>query len=220
MRIVLCCAFAALFGISGLTHATAVPGQGTWETTLQGRDINGHAIAATDPDAVFAYDTVLDATWYLTANTSPLDWAGSKNWAAGLTVGTFRGWSLPEAGPECYGYSCTDSQMGELWYTQLGNVAYNGMTNSGPFKNLYMNFYWTGTQYAYAPNLDVAWYFEANYGTQSTTATIYALLALAIRPGDVLTAVPEPETYAMLLTGLVGVVLLRCRVHPRKAALV
>ena len=102
MRIVLCGAFAALFGISGLSHAVPVPGQGTWETTLLGRDIDGHAVAITDPSAEFAFDTVRDVTWYLTPSTGGLNWFQAKDWAAGLTVGTFSGWMLPNADPGCH----------------------------------------------------------------------------------------------------------------------
>lgn len=44
-------------------HSVAVSGQGTWETTLQGRDLDGNA-------ATFEayYDTVLDITWIADAN--------------------------------------------------------------------------------------------------------------------------------------------------------
>ena len=51
----------AAFAMAGFSpaHADIILGQGTWETTLLGRDINGRAISATDTNAVFAYDTVL-----------------------------------------------------------------------------------------------------------------------------------------------------------------
>lgn len=220
MRIVRCGVFAALFWISGLTHAglppaVAVPGQGTWETTLLGRDINGHAIAATDPGAVFAYDTVLDATWYLTGNNSYFfnqTWDDAMNWAAGLTVGTFSGWSLPKADSSCFAYDCTSSQMGELYYTALGNRAGGRLTNGGPFKNLVNWVYWSGTELpSYTPFVMI---FFTSEGYQRADAKSYNFYALAIRPGDVLSAVPEPETYAMLLAGLFGVVVLRRRSLP------
>ena len=44
---------------------------------LELRDINGNATAIT-ADAQFAYDTVLDATWYLTANNTRLTWDNAK----------------------------------------------------------------------------------------------------------------------------------------------
>ena len=48
---------------------------------LELRDINGNATAVT-ADAEFAYDTVLDATWYLTGNNAGLSWDDAKSWAA------------------------------------------------------------------------------------------------------------------------------------------
>ena len=79
---------------------------------LELRDLNGNATAIT-ADAEFAYDTVLDATWYLTGNNTGLNWDNAKSWAAGLTVGTFSGWSLPAADPACgINFDCTNSQMG------------------------------------------------------------------------------------------------------------
>ena len=68
------------------------------------RDINGNATAVA-ADAEFAYDTVLKATWYLTGNNAALNWDDARAWAAGLTVGTFSGWSLPSADEECIGYN-------------------------------------------------------------------------------------------------------------------
>ncbi len=55
-------------------QAAPVSGQGTWETTPQGRDINGNPVpllvsGAPNPAMVFAYDTVLDLTWLANWNT-------------------------------------------------------------------------------------------------------------------------------------------------------
>jgi len=59
---------AAVVGF-GLTLAQAVPviSQGTWQTTLQGRDINGNPVplmVGSNPNlaAIFFYDTRLDLT--------------------------------------------------------------------------------------------------------------------------------------------------------------
>ena len=47
-----------MLGLCGMAQAVPVTGQGTWETTLQGRDLDG------DPTTYEAYyDTVLDITW-------------------------------------------------------------------------------------------------------------------------------------------------------------
>ena len=175
---------------------------------LELRDINGNATAIT-ADAEFAYDTVLDATWYLTANNTGLVWDHAKSWAAGLTVGTFSGWSLPATDPGCRtNYNCTNSQMGELYYTALGNPGGGPLSNTGPFKNLQSVDLWSGTEYA--PNPDAAWRFYTAVGTQDATSKGSVLYALAVRPGDV-AAVPEPGMVALLLSGLAGVLVMRRR---------
>jgi hypothetical protein len=63
--------------------------------------------------------------------------------------------------------------------------------------------YWSGSAYAPFP-ASVAWGFGTDYGGQSSRSQDYEFLAWAVRPGDVaaVAAVPEPETYAMLLAGL------------------
>ena len=176
---------------------------------LELRDINGNATAIT-ANAEFAYDTVLDATWYLTANNTGLTWDDAKSWAAGLTVGTFSGWSLPAADPACgFSNNCTNSQMGELYYTALGNPGGGPLSNTGPFKNLLQsNSYWSGTEFA--PNPNLAWTFFTDNGVQDAVGKNVVLYALAVRPGDV-AAVPEPGVVALLLSGLAGVMVMRRR---------
>ena len=185
---------------------------------LELRDINGNATTV-EAHAEFAYDTVLDATWYLTANNTGLIWEDAKSWAAGLTVGTFSGWSLPSTDETCgFAFNCTSSQMGELYYTALGNTAGSPTTNTGPFKNLRAAPYWSGTEYAPPPPGD-AWfeipsgagYAAANLsGSQAAGDKNLFLYALAVRPGD-LVAVPEPGMVALLLSGLAGVMVMRRR---------
>ena len=195
-RVTLALAVAALFQAGSALAA------------LELRDLNGNATAIT-ADAEFAYDTVLDATWYLTANNTGLNWDNAKSWASGLTVGTFSGWSLPSADPACGAvFNCTNSQMGELYYTALGNPAGGPLSNTGPFKNLQSLDYWSGTEYA--PNPDGAWTFYTGPGIQYAYLKSTDLYALAVRPGD-LVPVPEPGTVALLLSGLAGVMVMRRR---------
>lgn len=99
--------FIALFvvasGASTLAQAAAVSGQGTWETTLQGRDLDGNL-------ATFEayYDTALDITWLadanfaqttgFTVNGGGMNWTTANNvWAAGLNPygSGITGWRLP-----------------------------------------------------------------------------------------------------------------------------
>ena len=76
-----------------------------------------------------------------------------------------------------------------------------GQANVGLVNNLQPYKYWTGTEYAAVPT--GAWYFGGDYGTQFTDGKFVEAHVWAVRSGDVLAApVPEPETYALLLTGL------------------
>lgn len=166
---------------------------------LQLRDINGNPTTIT-ADAEFAYDSVLNATWFLTANSTALNWSAANAWAVGLTVGTFSGWALPSADPVCgYGKNCTGSQMGSLYYTALGNAAGGPLSNTGPFKDLLSDYYWSGTEYA--PRPSDAWVFDTRNGFQTTYSKGRPNYALAVRPGDV-AAVPEPSNWALLLVVL------------------
>ena len=83
----------------------------------------------------------------------------------------------------------------------LGNGTFGGQANVGLVDNLQSYAYWSGT--VYAPNpASGAWFFSTYGGYQeSGICQCSELYAWAVRPGDV-AAVPEPETYAMLLAGL------------------
>jgi len=135
----------------GLLLGASVPAEAI--SPLEGRDINGNPVAATDPSAVFEYDPNLNVTWlrdwYYNSDLAPsgslgfLDWDTAMNWAATLTVGRFGGWRLPylayPGAPGCdfshNGTNCgynvltnsggtVHSEMAYLWYDELGNLAY------------------------------------------------------------------------------------------------
>ncbi|HOY70254.1 MAG TPA: PEP-CTERM sorting domain-containing protein [Methylotenera sp.] len=74
-----------------------------------------------------------------------------------------------------------------------------GQNDVGLVKNLQPHTYWSGT--AYEPDTILNWYFAPSIGYQGVTINVNNLYAWAVRDGDV-AAVPEPETYAMLLAGL------------------
>jgi len=106
--------FCTALCLSGLclsqAHAVSLSGQGSWETTLQARDLDGNTTTA---EAY--YDTVLDITWLADANyalTSGYDdgdpnssgddymvWAEANNWAGGLNLFGYQDWRLPDANP-------------------------------------------------------------------------------------------------------------------------
>lgn len=134
---------SALFIASG-AHAVGVPGQGSWETTLLGRDIHGQAVAASSASAVFLYDNQLDITWLRNASVNGrADWAASNTWAKTVVVGDYAGWRLPTMvdsglvgcdtgwahtysfdGEDCgYNVDTRSSEMAHLFYVTLGNRA-------------------------------------------------------------------------------------------------
>lgn len=148
--------------LAGAAQGAGVPGQGTWETTLLGRDINGHAVDASSVDALFLYDTTLDITWLRDANyaeTSGYDsngnmyWSSANTWANTLKVGNFSGWRLPTLKPvngsafqyvfsnngsTDAGYAKTGTgwgvanEMGHLYYVTLGNKGQSAPNDADP----------------------------------------------------------------------------------------
>ena len=117
------------------------------------------------------------------------------------------------------------SEMAHLWYVTLGNKGYCpplafcpptqpgwGLSNTGSFQNLQSYYYWSGTENA--PNPYFAWYFHTYDGFQNVDSQYHALYAMAVRPGDVAAAIPEPQTYALMLMGL-GALMVAVRRRPR-----
>ena len=87
------CVYA--FSIFSVTaNAVPVSGQGTWETTLQGRDLDGNNLTA---EAY--YDTALDITWLANADINgEMDWFAANTWAGGLNINGFTGGLATVAG--------------------------------------------------------------------------------------------------------------------------
>ena len=60
----------------------------------------------------------------------------------------FNDWRLPSSwnfdGSSCYGYVCNETELGYMYYIELGNsTSYTGegLTNVGPFESLVSDFY-------------------------------------------------------------------------------
>jgi len=118
---------------------------------LEGRDINGNAVAPDDASAVFEFDPNLNITWlrdwsyWRTDNSiDPLTWSGAQQYANNLLVGQFGGWTIPSTStpdPTCQnalqasGAGCLGSQIGYLWLAELGNGQPNVPAAMGPFQN-------------------------------------------------------------------------------------
>lgn len=229
-------AVVAAFALAGAVgaQATAVPGQGTWESTLLPRDLDSNLGNGYEA----YYDTALNITWLANANKNgEMSWADANTWASDLTDGGFTDWRLPATlpvsgttlsdpfgaggnnnGTTNVGYGGTASEMGHLYYVTLGNLGrctpnnalpfacdlppVFGLTNTGPFSGLQSRRYWSGTVYAPPSPLPAAWLFNTLDGHQLFDSQGVESLAMAVRPGDVAAMVPEPQTYALMLSGL------------------
>lgn len=97
--------------------------------------------ALVDNGGGLIYDEDLDITWTANANINgQMTWAEANAWATGLSLGGVSGWRLPitmESDPSCTGdvvsglYNCTGSEMGHLFYSELGGTAGDSILNSG-----------------------------------------------------------------------------------------
>ena len=153
---------ACVFTLISITTTQAAPtsGQGTWETTLEGR------LETAPGSGVFLayYDTALDITWAADANIIGFDtWENQVAWAASLTLGGVSGWRLPTVSPingstfdptfsnnatTDLGYAPTTtdgtdgnwrdsagnsvSEMGHMYYVTLGNLGFCTPDDNNP----------------------------------------------------------------------------------------
>ncbi len=138
-----------LSAVSLTVQAGVIPTQGTWTTTLQGRDLDG------DPSTFEAYyDTVLGITWLADANYAKtsgahssglMTWSAAKAWAEALDIYGFNDWRLPmmvdtgALGCEEIAYSGTDcgfnvqTVSGGVVYSELASMFYDTLGNLGQF---------------------------------------------------------------------------------------
>lgn len=130
---------------------------------------------------------------------------------SGKSVSWKGDWRLPKTldaarrygydGTTTAGFNITTSEMGYLYYRSLGNKGYYdkkgtpgtgwfpdsewGLKNTGPFKNLKPDMYWSGSEYAIFPQH--AWSFNFAFGDQGNIAfkSSYPYCGIAVRPGKV-----------------------------------
>ena len=208
------------------------------QATLLGRDLSGNAVATNSASAVFFYDTDRNITWLRNANAAAgssfdngasstdgrMGWNNAMAWAADLTVGSFSDWRLPVAQNPLTCtisiYNCTASELGHLWYSELGNAvsgsfAVIGTVNTGDFQNLLLesiSYLWTGTETdaTHAPAFSIGLGGQFNSIKESVPNFSVEIQALAVRDGDVLATVtppngvPEPSTLLLTAAALLG----------------
>ena len=143
---------AMIFGVSFQSQAATVSGQGTWETTLEARSLDG---VLTTIEAY--YDSVLDITWLVQADSR----GGVTNWADTMAATTgvlgeeaygINHWRLPtmldtstpgcnfaNTGTDC-GYNVQTgsasttvySELASMFYDTLGNLSLHDASGSSP----------------------------------------------------------------------------------------
>ena len=105
-------------------------------------------------------------------------------------------WRLPAVDVgACVGYDCSiGSEMGHLYYTQLGNPAGGPLTNSAPFTNIQPHHYWSGSE----SGPTAAWAFYFLDGSQNVHAKslTFFFSAWAVRSVSAVTPLPTPGLHA------------------------
>lgn len=152
-RFAICALLAFAPVLPSVLQAAPVPGQGTWERTLQPRDIDGDGVV----DAF--YDTVLGISWladanagagsrydssrYSTALDGRMNWSDATAWAAALDVHGVTGWRLPDTvdsgrpgcewsdagGTDCGHNVLTISADGKTVYSEMAHLFYATLGN-------------------------------------------------------------------------------------------
>jgi hypothetical protein len=171
-------------------------------------------VASESRDTV--YDTVNDLTWLSNANLAAtknfgvrginpdgsMSWTTAQNWIAAMNAANYLGsnrWSLPATklpdtncsqNPKsaAFGYDCIGSQMGSLYYNDLGGV--RGSTiqlqhkaNYDLFNNFQPYLYWSST--LWTPVRNSAFSFSFGNGFQGTNVFVNAMYAIAVAPGKI-----------------------------------
>ncbi len=204
-------------------QAAVLPEQGSWQTDLSGRDLDGNL--ANGYEAY--YDQSQNITWLADANYAKtsghdadgaMSWSAATDWAAGLNIGGVTGWRLPTAKFDtCSGNGFLQSQCGyfsdpassemsHLYFVTLGNARQLSASNptdlnSGPFANIKDS--WGSYFSDRVTGVKGAWVFHFNNGNQDADYAFNEHQAWAVRTGDV-AAVPEPQTWASMLLGLLA----------------
>ena len=181
-------------------------------------------------DANYAKTSGYTATLPHPNSSGAMDWNEATIWAANLVYGGYDDWRLPttqEPDPSCddpspvggvilyLGYGCTGSEMGHMFYVNLGGIKdenisdhHNDM-NYDLFSNIGGMNYWSSTMAIDSnPGVD-DWHYTFQFnlgphvGYQIFHSDNNSFLAWAVRNGGGTTQVPLPNTIFLISIGLV-----------------
>lgn len=145
-----------------------------------------------------------------------MNWFGAMAWANSLSYGGFDDWRLPTTLPAASGYGKIGSEMGHLFYSELGGQSGHSISteNDDDSFDVFSNFqsakYWSASEKAGKPQF--AWDFDFANGLQDNHSKSNHFFALAVHAGDI-AAVPVPGAVWLFASGLLAFFGLRRRNH-------
>ncbi len=155
----------------------------------------------------------LNATGSLTYNIDPNIWI--VDWGNSV-------WRLPGSGSSpVNGYNISTSEMGHLYYSELGLNADPSGTNStsisdlnaSNFDNLIPSLYWSETEYnRNSNNPDQVYFFHMVNGNQEIVDQVdRSLYGISVRNGVVtrVSSIPEPSTAFLFIMALFFLVIIK-----------
>jgi len=209
--------FIVIFSLSFVTSANAA---------LYSR-LNGQAV----------YDSDLNVTWLADANLAAsetfgvagvgsvapgmMSWYTAPTWIQALNTADYLGfsdWRMPTTlfpDSSCGlqsnvngAYNCTGSEMGHLFYTELGGTAGNSILTSGDpdlalFHNIQVDFPYLSSTIN-APGSTGVWVFGFDNGNEFGNLQSAPEYVWVVRTGDV-AAVPVPAALWLFGSGLIGI---------------
>jgi hypothetical protein len=162
-------------------------------------------------DPGFGLQTI-DAGDFNTGNGRLTWWGGLAftNYLNSINYGGSSQWRLPSAGANPQPGFNAGSELGQLFYSELGGTEFNSIPNTPTFNNEQSYAYWLATEYA--PDPDVAWLFRTNVGYQVLISKYVQHYAWAVSPGQV-AAVPVPGAVWLMGSALIGLLASKRRGH-------
>lgn len=186
-----------------------------WQSNANLSASNTFGVSGINSDGTMTWATAQQ--WVAAMNT--VNYLGHSNWRLPTTavpdpnsptVATSTSCGTQTSSP--IGYNCTGSELGELFYNELGGVWGNSVdpnnANYSLFQNILSNYnnynltdFWSGTAYASDPGY--AYVFQFSNGYQTTYNKNAQITPWAVLSGDVAT-VPLPAAAWLFSSGFMG----------------
>ena len=134
------------------------------------------------------------------------DWWGAQAFVGylnSINYGGSKQWSLPSTpdNDSSIGIYKTNSQLGELYYNELGGIVGYPIPENSLFSHE-VDGYWSSNDSISNPYQ--GWIFDTSNGGQTRGLKDYQLYAWAVSPGNLNSSVPEPGIIWLLGSGFLG----------------